>query len=51
MKHKISIISLFIIPIVAVMIAQGAVSIGTLKISGADRTLENNEVNMMIQTV
>lgn len=51
MKHKISIISLFIIPIVAVMIAQGAVSIGTLKINGADRTLENNAVNMMSRTV
>ena len=51
MKRKISIISLFIIPIVAVMIAQGAVSIGTLKISGADRTLEKNAVNMMSQTV
>ena len=33
------------------MIAQGAVSIGTLKINGADRTLENNAVNMMSRTV
>ena len=51
MKRKISIISLFIIPIVAIMIAQGAVSIGTLRINGADRTLENNAVDMMSQTV
>lgn len=51
MKRKISIISLLIIPIVAVMIAQGVVSIGTLKINGADRTLENNAVNMMSRTV
>ena len=51
MKRKISIISLLIIPIVAVMIAQGIVSIGTLKINGADRTLENNAVNMMSRTV
>ena len=51
MKRKISIISLFIIPIVVVMIAQGAVSIGTLKLNGADRTLENNAVDMMGQTV
>lgn len=51
MKRKISIISLFMIPIVIVMIAQGVVSIGTLKINGADRTLENNAVDMMGQTV
>ena len=51
MKRKISIISLFVIPIVAVMIAQGAVSIGTLKINGADRALENNAVDMMGRTV
>ena len=51
MKRKRSIISLFIIPIVVVMIAQGVVSIGTLKLNGADRTLENNAVDMMGQTV
>ena len=51
MKQKISIISLFMIPIVVVMIAQGAVSIGTMKINGADRMLENNAVDMMGQTV
>lgn len=51
MKQKISIISLFMIPIVVVMIAQGAVSIGTMKINGTDRMLENNAVDMMGQTV
>lgn len=51
MKRKISIISLFIIPIVMILIAQGAVSIGALKLNGADRELENNAVDMMSQTV
>lgn len=51
MKRKISIISFFIIPIVIVMIAQGIVSIGTLKFNGADVTLENNAVDIMNQTV
>ena len=33
------------------MIAQGIVSIGTLKFNGADVTLENNAVDIMSQTV
>lgn len=51
MKQKISIISFFIIPIVLVMIAQGLVSIGTLKFNGTGEILENNAVDIMSQTV
>lgn len=51
MKRKISIISFFIIPIVLVMIAQGLVSIGTLKFNGTGEILENNAVDIMSQTV
>lgn len=51
MKRKVSIISLFMIPIVLVIIAQGMVSVGMLKLNGADTRLENNAVDMMSQTV